>query len=179
MIRRFAVCFLLGCLLAAGAQADPITYQQVRQAQGPSAYVATPGSPVVRYDDPAQDPPPPAPEPASRPEFVRLPDGRIVPYGPGVICTENCVEPYDAVAPRSSRLWIAVPPVLAGGVVCVVLCGGGPVISGGAQPTPTPGAQPTPTPPQANIPEPATLILLGLGLAVLARRRLLEKLAHR
>jgi hypothetical protein len=154
--------------------ADPITYPQVHQFRGP---LASPGL-ALRFDDPPQDQAR-AQESANHPEFVRLPDGRLVPYGPGVICTENCAEPFEAAVPPSPhRWWLAVPPLVAGGLVCAVLCGGGtPTISGILQPTPTPNV--TPTPPQAtNIPEPATLILLGLGLAILARRRLLGRPAH-
>src|SRR5207237_10620494 len=83
MIRRFTVCLLLCCLLAVGTQADPITYQQVRQQRGVSA--SKPTSLAPHSDDP--DAQVSSQENANHPELVRLPDGRIVPYGHGVICS--------------------------------------------------------------------------------------------
>lgn len=174
MIRRFAVCLLLGCLLSVGTQADPINYQQVRQQRGASASKSTPMSLALHSDDPSQDAPVSSQESANHPEFVRLPDGRIVPYGSGVVCSENCAEPFAAAAPASPHLWRLASPLLAGGIACSVLCGDSNLIlSGLLQSTPTPSAAP------ADVPEPATLILLGLGLAILARRRLSSRPAHR
>ncbi len=174
MIRRFAVCLLLGCLLAVGTQADPISYQQVRQQRGAAASKPAPMSLALQSDDPSQDAQVNSQESGQQPEFIRLPDGRIVPYGQGVICSENCAEPFVAVAPASPHLLRLASPLLAGGIACSVLCGeSGPILSGLLQSAPTPSAAP------ADVPEPATLILLGLGLAILARRRLSSRPAHR
>lgn len=169
MIRRFAVCLLFCCLLAVSTQADPITYQQVRQQRGAPA---KPASLTLRSNElEAQVS---SQEGANHPEFVRLPDGRIVPYGPGVVCSENCAEPFAAAAPGSPRLLRWLSPLVTGGVVCSALCGGNNLtLSAVLQPTPTPRGV------DADVPEPATLILLGLGLAILARRRLSNKPAHR
>jgi len=151
-------------LLACGrsfALADGITYRQIRLG--------------------AQDPEgqkPKAQESPSPPEFVRLPDGRIVKYGPGIICDENCVEPMTPVAFRETgpRLWWVAPPLVAGGVLCAILCRGGdeaPLTT----PTvivPTPSPAVSPTLPPTEIPEPGTIILVGIGLGALAvhkRRR--------
>lgn len=169
---RFALCLLLCCLFAVGAKADPITYQQVQQSRGQQVATAR----ASHSDDSSASSSQTQGETAP-PEFVRLPDGRIVPYGAGVICTENCAEPFAAIAPpAASRLWFAAPPALVSSLVCGVLCGGDSklTLSAELEPTPTPTGTPAATP----IPEPATLILLGLGLAVIGRRRLLDKIVQ-
>lgn len=190
--RQLAVCVLLCCGAAQGALADSITYQQLRQTQSGRA-VTTASLPTVartigtqgQGQNPSGQAGGVAQESQSHPEFVRLPDGRIVRYGPGIICDENCIEP---VAPAAFRgpgrsVWWAVPPVIAGGALCAFLCRSGsseattqptPAIIIPEQPQPTATVAPTPmsTPPPNEIPEPGTLVLVGLGLgAMLARKR--------
>ena len=183
MSRRILTSLLLGALLAQVAFADPITYRQLRQDAG-AAFTRIPVPAVVADtttkrkqggQNAGQDNQAPrAQESPNHPEFVRLPDGRIVKYGPGVICDENCVEAVPLGRARVSRNWYVLPPLLAAGILCAVLCRGGdapavvpPIV---IQPSPSPTLQPTPTPPD-EIPEPGTLVLLGLGLGALWARR--------
>lgn len=190
--RRLIAGLLLCCSVAPGVLADSITYQQLRQSRGGRAVTVASLPVVARTTNrqiPQQDPTGQAggvaQESQSHPEFVRLPDGRIVRYGPGIICDENCIDP---VAPAAFRgpgpsMWWAAPPIIAGGALCAFLCGSGgnegtpqatPNIVIPTQLTPTPTVGPTigPTPPPQEIPEPGTLVLVGLGLsAMLARHR--------
>lgn len=203
--RRATVVLLTCCAIAPIALADSVTYKQLQQRQegGTRATAASPT--VVRTQDQqgqnqsaqsnqsqsaqsgqsqsggvAQESP-------NHPEFVRLPDGRIVRYGPGILCDENCVEPVTPAAFREPgpRIWWLVPAI-SGGVLCAFLCRGGD--DSPPQPTPTiiippptpiitpsatPPTQPSPTPEVPEIPEPGTLVLFGAGIgAMLARRRM-------
>lgn len=189
MIRRTLTSLLLCTLWAQAAFADPITYRQLRQDAG-AAFTRIPAPAVVADtttkrkqggQNAGQDNQAPrAQESPNHPEFVRLPDGRIVKYGPGVICDENCVEAVPLGRARVSRNWYVLPPLLAAGILCAVLCRGGgdtpavqpPIV---IQPSPSPTIPPTPPP--AEIPEPGTLVLLGLGLGTLLARRKLTRQA--
>ncbi|HMY71504.1 MAG TPA: hypothetical protein PLQ88_06695, partial [Blastocatellia bacterium] len=91
-VRHLIACLLVCSVVAQGALADSITYRQLRQDQGGRTATVASAPKVVRTDDPqdqnnsqqgqqagvAQESPTP-------PEFVRLPDGRIVRYGPGIV----------------------------------------------------------------------------------------------
>jgi hypothetical protein len=161
---RLVLCFLL----VAELYATPITYQQVTQQVGQG-----------------QQPPKPDPNKVAgdKPDFVHLADGRVVPYGPGVICSDDCIG-SEALAlsdaplppipnPGLSPWFLAVPAIIGGVVACVMLCrGGDATIVSAAEP---PRIINPPSPPPADVPEPATLVLLGLGLAMIARHGLSKK----
>ncbi len=194
-LRGVAVCIVVCCVTAQGVLADTITYRQLRQDQGRDSATIASIPKVARSADQEQNQQGQgqqnqqsgtAQESPTHPEFVRLPDGRIVRYGPGIICDENCVEPIAPAAFRGPgpSLWWIVPPIIAGGILCAVLCrpdrDSNPLPSptivippASPQPTATVASTPTPTPPPlAEIPEPGTLILFGAGLgALLARKR--------
>jgi len=196
----FLVCLLVSLVTIQPALADSITYRQLRQDQE-SRVGAVASTPKVarttgQQEQTQQQGQSPqgqagvAQESPTHPEFVRLPDGRIVRYGPGIICDENCVEPIAPAAFRGPgpALWWIVPPIIAGGVICAVLCR--PSDESNPQPSPTiiipqPTVQPTATvspatptpppstPPPTEIPEPGTIVLLSAGLgALLARKRM-------
>lgn len=163
---RLFLCFLL----ATRVVATPISYEQVaQQVKEGQQQTETKKSDL-------QQPTVKIAESGDKPEFVRLVDGRIVPYGPGIICTDDCIQ-SDALAlddtppqlpTRAFKPWLfAIPAVVGGIVACVVLCRGG---GSSTVVTDTPPIiNPPPPPPPVDIPEPTTLVLLGLGLALLAR----------
>lgn len=200
-LKSMFVSALVVCLVAQSVIADTITYRQLRQDQGSRQLTVASSPQISSRDDrdqsgnqtqgsssqsPQGGQAGAAQESSTHPEFVRLPDGRIVRYGPGIICDENCVEPIAPAAFRGPgpALWWIIPPIVAGGILCAVLCR--PDRDSNPQPSPTivippPSPQPTATvaptqsptpPPLAEIPEPGTLILFGAGLsALLARKR--------
>lgn len=198
VIRLIAITSVLCCTLAQSVLADSVTYQQLQQSQGgrtaTNPATATANDQRQQQKEQGQNPSSQSPQPSqsqagvaeespNHPEFVRLPDGRIVRYGPGILCEENCVEPVTPAAFREPgpRMWWIVPPVVAGGILCAFLCDGGDsqpqptptIIIPPPQPTVTPTAQPTasPTQPPNEIPEPGTFVLLGLGIGTMLIRR--------
>lgn len=192
MVRRILTPVLLSTLFVQMALADPVTYRQLRpEADSTGAVFSRLPQPAVADNTVVKQPQGQTQgagstqgqggrvqESPNHPEFVRLPDGRIVKYGPGVICDENCIEAVPLARARVSRNWYVLPPLLAAGILCAVLCRGGadapaaqpPIV---LQPSPSPTLQPTPVPPN-EVPEPGTLLLLGTGLATLLARRKLK-----
>lgn len=162
---RLVLCFLL----VVNAYAAPITYEQVLQQQKqatPPPTTTPSGNPPATQSK--------ATEGGDRPEFVHLADGRIVPFGPGVICSDDCVQsealapddPTDLRVPGGIPRWLWITPGIIGGIIaCAALCNGGDsstVVTTDEPPRII-------TPPPTDVPEPATLMLLGLGLAIIAR----------
>lgn len=90
-------------------------------------------------------------------EKILMPDGRVLPFGQGILCTEECPEITEVVA--SNRRW-AVPVIAAGIITTAVLWPRNPRNS----------APPIDTPPIAPVPESATIVLLAsAGLFFLPR----------
>ena len=174
--RNLAASVTLGVLICLAASntvfADSVTYKQIRHSQSEtsSAQNQDPQKPAEKPQEPK------AVESPTHPEFVRLPDGRIVKYGPGIICEDECREPITPKVSRRTRaagpFWFILPPFAAGALVCAILCGSGdtaqkpPIVT-----PPGPIDSPTPPPP-AEIPEPGTIVLVSIGLGALAAREL-------
>ena len=137
------------------AQASPLTFNDIARPPVPS-----PDRSEGRRDANRETAAGTAEEGLSHPEFVRLVDGRIVPFGPGVICETK--EPIGLVETHSRR-WLILVPFVTAIAVCAVLCRPpedsprrypippGPPICNAEPcstptPTPTPTPEPTPTP---------------------------------
>lgn len=96
------------------------------------------------------------------PPFVKLSDGRIVPYGQGVICSDEC-RPPAPVDPTDAKLkrW-----VITGAVVGTIVLVAGSRGGGGRVPLEIPNS---PSSPLTPVSEPGLLCLLGSGLVVVGR----------
>ncbi len=196
---RIAGSLLICCVIVQGVVADTITYQQLLQDQGSRAFTTASIPAVARISEETQNhqritgvvpPTHSAMESSSQPEFVRLADGRIVRGGPNAACDENCIDPVAPAAFReeSSKKWLIIAPIVAGAVLCAILCRS----SDGQSSEPLPPIAiptPNPFPPSgpnpggpfpggggglpAEVPEPGTLVLLGIGLGtmLIGRRR--------
>ena len=177
-MRNLTFRLVLCVLLVVQVQAVPITYPQVSNQVGQQTQQPTTDNKGVN----SQTPQTKLSESSDRPEFVRLANGRIVPYGPGVVCTDDCVQseafgPEDPTELRSAitglNPWfLAVPAIVGGVIACVVLCRGD---DRSAVLTSVDPPRIVTPPNQTDVPEPGTLILLGLGLAMMARHGIGKK----
>ena len=91
--------------------------------------------------------------PQQDPITVKLSDGRVVPFGQGTICSDECPEISEDKS--KSKIWII--PIASSIIICSVFCGR----------TPNTTTTTTDQPP-TTVPEPITLLTLGLGLLLLA-----------
>lgn len=173
IIRSLTCCVALLALVV-NASAAPVVYGDLNTSyQDPQKKKAAGTESDV----------PPVPQVVETVDFVRLADGRIVPYGAGLICTEDCPEPEFPLARKplipgimlgSLSPWVWAIPIAAGIITCFAICRtGGSAVAGVVNP-PTVVPTPTPTPGGGNnaVPEPATLLLLGIGLLLIAWRGL-------
>ena len=94
------------------------------------------------------------------PEYVRLSDGRLVKFGPGVICDERCAEAVAPVDDNRRRSVIILTAVAFTGLTLLLLPRCPPVTPS----VPAPPFSPPPGPPITPIPETGTGALLALGL---------------
>lgn len=182
MVRRVLTLILLTALVSHTALADPITYQQLNPGVGasfsrvPVASNNGPNNGTSDAPDVAINTGKDSRDAVNAPEFVRLADGRIVKNGPNIVCNENCVEAVPLARSKVSRNWYVLPPLLAAGILCAVLCRGGadaPIAATKTvliQPSPSPTLQ-NPLQQPSQVPEPGTLVLLGLGLSTMLARR--------
>ena len=185
-IRLIATIILCG-VLAVSAQASPINFSHIGDAQSgrqtngsATSQASTNSSDAVNASLTVES--------LDHPEFVRLADGRMIPYGSGVICSDACVESEAFANPSGfPRKWLIALPLAGAAIVGVILASSDSsrtprtaVDNNTKDPDPTP--TPTPVcqgdncakPPTEPVPEPATLALMGAGLAVFSRRRVLE-----
>ncbi len=182
---RPVMTIILCGAVAVGAQAGSVSYGQIQAAQNvgqsKSATTATPTS----ADQITV-------ESLEHPEFVKLADGRIIPYGPGVSCSDACVgaDIIEKDGPGFNKKWLYAIPVIAGIAVVGVMLGSsdaslprtvGGITQGPDTPvTPvdpnaptTPSNPSTPGQPQP-VPEPATIAMMGAGIAMMARNKVRE-----
>jgi PEP-CTERM motif len=190
-LRSLLTIILCGAV-ASGAQASPISLGQIQETQNSgqsktatSTSTTTPNADQITVES------------LEHPEFVKLADGRIIPYGAGVACSDSCVgaDIIERNNPGFNKKWLLAVPVIAGIAVVGVMLGGGdaslprPTNVGGVITGPnTPPVVVTPTDPNTPttpnnpsnpgqpqpVPEPATIAMMGAGIAMMARNKVRE-----
>ncbi len=102
-------------------------------------------------------------------KFVELPDGRRLPFGSGVVCSDEC--PEIATGSNKHWLWLAIPA----GLATALLWPGRtpqkpPSFTPSPIPTPRREVPPRREAPPVEVPEPSTFGLAAVGLALFKRR---------
>lgn len=205
MKSRFLITSILSATLTFSASASPIHFSHIVDTQSGRAPNGGNTNSQRSTTTPEQATSSLTVESLDHPEFVRLADGRLVPYGPGVNCSDACVE-SEVIPAGFPRKWLIALPIGAA-VIGVLLATDStrvprravdsttqPPVSPTPTPTPntspTPHPSPTPTPPVCQggncnnpptepVPEPGTIALLGVGLALMGRRRVREMLRRK
>lgn len=107
-------------------------------------------------------------------EQIQLPDGKMIPFGMGVVCTEECEQATVLTEPSTSVAWLKWAAVGAvGGLLTYALlrdccCALPPIVYGPPVIGPPFVRPPTVEPPITPVPEPDTLMMLGMALALLS-----------
>ena len=183
---RPVMTIILCGAVAFGAQAGSVSYGQIQDARIAGQTDGATGSTPATTDQITV-------ESVERPEFVKLADGRIIPYGPGVSCDDSCVgaDVIEKDGPGFNKKWLYAVPVIAGIAVVGVMLGSSDAslprtnVGGVTQPpnTPVTPVDPnTPTTPlnpsnpgqPQPVPEPATIAMMGAGIAMMARNKVRE-----
>lgn len=183
MLRKIFGAVLILALLNLSVMADSIRWQELSRAVSRQEVWANSTPSMTSANSQGQIAQTQSADDGAAPKFVRLPDGRIVPFGAGVICTEDCVQDTEFEMAKTKRpiLWYALVPIAIGGIIAVLASRGGDPVGPNGNPrlfdlpggTPNPTGTPRPLPspnPNAQVPEPATMILFGSGLALIAQR---------
>lgn len=134
----------------------------------PIAYTALGTSQIQQTQDKKKEPTPAQAqiviqESTEHPEFIKLADGRIVPYGPGVVCQDICVKENvaDYIITKSLKPYVITGTIALGATAAYfAFREGAPEVH--TNPNPGPGGE---KPPTVDVAESQTLILLLLGLS--------------
>jgi hypothetical protein len=166
------------------AQAGSVSYDQIQAAQNVGQTQTSALVPSTSTDQITV-------ESLEHPEFVKLADGRIIPYGPGVSCSDSCVGADILEKEGFNKKWLYAVPVIAGIAVVGVMLGSSdaslprtnvdgvtkgpdtPVVPNDPNTPTTPSNPSNPGQPQP-VPEPATIAMMSAGIALMGRKKVRE-----